>query len=191
METLLDGDCRSLFTMTKGGKSENYAFRWSDLDVKRIKEDYGTNELKLTLETTGKRKFISKTVEEEIKGYQNKVDFYFNNLETFRKSSIQVMKIIESCELDLSPETVEWMDKLFSSQPINKMDQSISTEDDCSLIYTSSESEGDKSYTYEFNLYDLDSKRLSMKISKSKLQLDLNTNNKEKIITKMNYHLFN
>ena len=186
LSTNIEGDCQSLLMITKGNKSENYLFRWSDLDITRIKEDFGTNELKLTLETRDKKKFITKAEDGEVKGYQSKLDFYFNNLETFRKSGRQVLNIIESCELDLQPENVEWMDNLFSSQSINKMDQSISTEDECSVVFTSGQADGDKSFTYEFNLYDLDPKRLSMKISKSKLQLDLNTNNKEKIITKTN-----
>ncbi|NNF34785.1 MAG: hypothetical protein HKN68_11775 [Saprospiraceae bacterium] len=186
INTGLEGDCKSVLTLDKGGNDESYEFRWADLDAKRVKQDFGTNEMKLTLETIGKRKFITKKAEGEIKGYQNKIEFYFNNLETFRKSGIQVKSIIESCDVDIMAESVTWMDELFSAGSINKMDQSISNEEECSVIYTSGDAEGDKSYSYEFNLYDLDSKRINMKISKSKLQLEVNTNNKEKIITKTN-----
>ena len=186
VSTSLEGDCKSILTLDKGGKDETYEFRWADLNVKSVKQDFATNEMKLTFETIGKKKFISEKVEGEIKGYQSKIEFYFDDLETFRKSSIQVKSIIESCDVDLMAESLTWMDEHFSAQAINDMDQSISLEEECSVIYTSGEADGDKSYSYEFNLYDLDSKRVNMKISKSKLQLELNTNNKEKIITKTN-----
>jgi hypothetical protein len=186
INTTIEGDCASTMKISNGNSDEVYEFRWADLDPKRIKQDYNTNELKLTIETVGKKKYVTKRVDGEIKGYNNKVEFLFHDLETFRQGGAQAINIIEGCEVGLEPESITWLDELFSGQSFEKMEQSISIEEECSVVYTSSQKDGEKSDTYEFNLYDLDPKRTNVKISRSKLQLELSTNNKEKIITKTN-----
>lgn len=190
-KTQIDASCSPELTFTKVGKEEveTYRFNWADMTSGSLKMDYNTSELKLTVGVAEKAKYVTKLVNGEIKGYQNNIELLFNDLESFRKAKAQVNDAIDNCELDLSSASINWIDELFSSaSPINEMNQTISMEDgdECSLIFTSSKEDSDKSFTYEYNLYDLDSKRVNMKISGSKLQLELTTQNNEKIITRTN-----
>lgn len=190
-KTTMDANCTTELNFMKAGKEdvETYRFNWADMTAGSIKMDYNTSELKLTVNVSNKAKYVTKEVNGEIKGYQNKIELLFNNMESFRKAKAQVVDAIDNCELDLSSESINWTDELFSkNSPINEMNQTISMEDgdECSLIFTSSKTDSDKSYTYEYNLYDLDSKRVKMKISGSKLQLELVTRSNEKIITRTN-----
>jgi hypothetical protein len=190
-KTQMDASCSPELTYMKVEKDEveSYRFNWADMDSRSIKMDYNTSELKLTVGVADKAKYVTKLVNGEIKGYQNDIELLFNDLESFRKAKAQVSDAIDNCELDLSSASINWIDELFSSaSPINEMNQTISMEDgdECSLIFTSSKEDSDKSFTYEYNLYDLDAKRVKMNISGSKLQLELVTKNNEKIITRTN-----
>lgn len=190
-KTTMNTHCSSELTFMKVGKEdiETYRFNWADMNSRSIKMDYNSSELKLSVETADKDKFVTKMLNGEIKGYQSKVELLFNNIESFRKAEAQVHDAIDNCDLEIATESINWMDELFSAvTPINEVNQTISTEDgdECSVIFTSSKADSDKSNSYEFNLYDLDSKRVKLNISGSKLQLELVTKNNEKIITRSN-----
>ena len=186
ISTELTADCISELNISKDDKSEYYRFRWADINADRVQQQFGTKEMKLILETQDKSDYILKTADGEIKGYQDKLELYFNDLETFRKATKQVVKIIGNCELGLEPKSAEWIQELFSSNVMNGIEQSLDLADDCSWEVSLSKEDGNKTDNYEFNIYDIDPNRMNLKVSKSKLQLELNTNRKEKIITKTN-----
>ena len=67
----------------------------------------------------------------------------------------------------------------------DKYKQSIEqTDDDCSYEYKLENQEKGKEETYEFNLYDLNPKSIKLDISKNKINLNIVTKGKEKLITK-------
>lgn len=184
----LDNTCQATLQYFNKDKDEmtSYLFEWGDLDEEKVDMDYDKSALKITLEVKNKMDYITVLEEGEIGDYKNKIELLFQDVESFKEAGGTVAEIISSCELSIKPATIEWLSEtIASSSPIDKTEQSLTLAEgeECAVIFTASETDGDKSQSFEFNLFDLDPDKIDMSIKKNKLELELETNNKEKIIT--------
>ena len=188
MNAELIGECDARLTVTDNkGKEEAFQFNWADMNHSSLKENFNSDNLSIKVNTLNKNKFITKYKEGEVSGYDDQLEFRFSELEEMRKSLLALSNVIENCDLTLANENIEWInDRWEESEPINKMNQTFvrSEEDDCSVTLTVSKDESDKTEHYEFNLNDINSESIKLKITGSKLQLEATTNKKEKVINK-------
>ncbi len=166
----------------KKGKKISYAFNWGDLDVRKMKESYGSGELTLKIETNQKQKFIIEHKEGELSGYNNKIEIPFSDLEFFRSFSPRIEQVIESCSPDITEQDMEYISETIEAASTEKLSQVLAMESDCKMLLSETINEGKKSMDYEINLYDLDKSKVELSISKNALKLNLRTKGKEKVI---------
>ena len=185
--TTMTEDCQATMEII-GKKTNKILWHWSDIDPSSIKIDYNSSNQSINFKTNNKQKFITYFKEDgKVDKYDN--EFEFDIVDVFSAKSLEILvpQIVEECNRDLDVKDMTWVSDYVSSVTVDedKYKQSIKqTDDDCSYIYKLTNQEKDKEETYEFNLYDLNPQSIKLDISKNKINLNIVTKGKEKLITK-------
>jgi len=180
-------DCQASMEIN-GKKSEKIEWHWSDIDPSSVDVDYNSKNQTISFKVNKKKKFLTYYNEEgKLSKYDDALEFDIADVFSAKSMLIIIPQIIDQCERDLEVKDMAWMSSYVSSVTVdnNKYEQSIDqTDDECSYIYKLENKEKGKEETYEFNLYDLNPNSVKLEISKNKINLNVVTKGKEKLITK-------
>jgi hypothetical protein len=185
--TTITDDCQAKVVIS-GKKSKEIEWHWSDIDPGSIDVDYNSSAQTISFKTQNKQKFITYNDEDgKLNKYDKSTKFDIADVLSAKSLEIIIPQIIKECNRNLDVKDMEWMSSYVSSVTVEdgKYKQSIDkTDDDCSYMYKLENQEKGEEETYEFNLYDLNPKSIKLDISKNKINLNVVTKGKEKLITK-------
>ncbi|MGK0317045.1 MAG: hypothetical protein ACI86M_003284 [Saprospiraceae bacterium] len=185
--TTMTEDCQATIVISDK-KSKKMEWHWSDIATGSVNVDYNSSNQTISFKTKNKKKFITYYKEDgKIDKYDDEFEFDIADVYSAKSLEILVPQIVQECNRDLDVKDMTWMSNYVSSVTVDdgKYDQSIEqTDDECSYMYKLENKEKGKEETYEFNLYDLNPKSIKLDISKNKINLNVVTKGKEKLITK-------
>jgi hypothetical protein len=185
----ISGDCSAVLIDKKEDKETTYTFEWADIDAKTIQLSFESDLPGVTLTTQGKERFITASIAEKF-SYSNNIDIYYDDVESAREAFQILPKIIESCAFNVEIQDPQYIqDHFSSSNPFeDKYMQTLAVEkgEPCTLIFTSHDEKKEKMSEYTFNLYDINPASIKANISKNNLTLQLQTLQKQKVITIVN-----
>ncbi|MEM6376804.1 MAG: hypothetical protein AAF705_01250, partial [Bacteroidota bacterium] len=172
----------------KAAREEAFTLHLEDLDANNVFIKKGKNGLEVNAKTRQSLKYIQFSRDGEVKSYTNQIDFVAPNVEAARLIAHLLPNAIKACKREIQAEDLDWLgvalEKISTLEP--ELSQSLSKVDDndCKGLFTFTKS-GKKtvSVQHEFNWHDLAEKNVKLLVKGTSIQIDLNTNSNEKIIS--------
>lgn len=191
----LSGDCLAELTVVtsdaKGRREERFSFHFGDL-VDQVPElDISGREIVLPLETKplmGERKLIGYEKDGEPQNFRDNLGFYAADVEQAGILQMLAPEVARGCRQAEPPRDVAWLMDNINVTPVGDVRQTLSRPDEntpCKLSYRKVDEGGKKvsEEIFDFNLHDLDERKIQLEISGREVAIELNANYKEKIIS--------
>ncbi len=194
-------NCVSTFTkMEETSKNKNdylYDFNLIDLNKEDIEIEIKGISIYVVIKTVAKQKFIKFSRNDALQNYTNNLVFICNSIEDAFLSQYVLKKIIGLCNesyknkasLTSKTNALEKLQKSIQSVQLDKLTyeqklEPVETGGENVLRFTNIEVSNKKSKNnvQEFNLSDINSKSVKIKISSKKVMVEFLTNYQEKII---------
>ena len=162
---------------------ENFKFNFSDLSDYKL--SVSKEVIKITAKVIDNKKFIKYTKDGVLQNYDNSIDFILGDLEDARYLAEAVPAISKGCKSNV---TVGDFNSLVSKlKSIENPKQELILQDGsdkCKWKFTSTMAESKKSVETisEWNLYDIDPKKIDIDVSGKTVGITAYTLNKEKFI---------
>ena len=194
-EQYLKPDCLTQLTLKETAEKKTevaeYVFHFGDLNEKSASLEIQGRNIKVEVGTLERNKFIGYTLNGESKNYENKVEFRFPDLEQARLFDHLLPLAIGQCRHTPIPSDFAWLNKCLSVS--EKTDVGLtqklefqSLDASCKWKFTRIETSDKKSKEeiFEFNLYDLDPKQVSISVVGRRITLEILTKYRQKIISR-------
>ena len=189
----LKPSCATMLTQNEAkgsssAKDKTFKFNFLDLKPKRIEMGIKGSLVVLKL-STGKSKLIQAYKDGELGSYTNKLTLVAPDIESAKLMKVAAIAATKQCAqgfkaFGTAKENLDWLANLLKKQVVPEHEQRLEAgEEDCKWKFVSIKS-GKKQLEemYEFNLEDLDAKKIKWVISGKKLSIQINTKYKEKTI---------
>ncbi|HKK77524.1 MAG TPA: hypothetical protein VJ953_20760 [Saprospiraceae bacterium] len=187
----LVGNCQVVYQrqLAEGGSEENtlFTFHLEDLATEEIEIDVEDYWVGLELETRDSKDYIQIQEDGELQNYEDKLTFFADGVENARLIMYLLPAAVEQCQRTVQGRDLAWLSEQLAQieQQTEEYGQQLETAegDSCKAIFTLTEfGRNTSNSVYEFNWADLSVKRMEMDIRGTEIQLDLKTNNNDKII---------
>lgn len=168
---------------TKDGKILQ-TFDFSDFNSK-LKGDFSNNYGSIQIKTSSSNKYVKVEENGSQENYDNDLTFYVADVETMRLLEAALPVIINQEPEKIEPKTFEWLASSIAEANTDEFSQQIELEEgNCKVEYGYEElsKKGSSTDTFTFNLDDLNSKSVDIKVSGKQVAVETSTNKKEKII---------
>lgn len=167
------------------GKAIEEDFKFNFADLIDYKLSVSKELIKISAKVIDSKKYIQYTKDGTLQNYDSKIDFIFGELEDARYSIEALPAISKGCKNSVIAGDFNWLvNKLKAIE--NPKQELVLQEggDKCKWKFTSTVSESKKSLetVLEFNLYDLDPKKIEIDVSGKIVGVTGSTLNKEKFI---------
>ncbi|MFK8165586.1 MAG: hypothetical protein AB8H12_24270 [Lewinella sp.] len=166
-------------------KSERYLFDFGDLNAKKVNLRVRGVTLAVVVDVINGKDFVQQWKDEEEAGFDDEVAFPVNTIETSHKLLALLPYIIEQAgKIPVPVGDFAMIQEVVREASTEDVTQGIEQRDDrCKWSFRQVE-EGKKveEMLYEFNLYDLDPKKISYNVTSKGVFLELLTLRKEETI---------
>lgn len=166
------------------GKAVEESFKFNFGDLSDYKLSVSKETIKITAKVADNKKFIQYTKDGALQNYDNSVDFIVGDLEDARYLVEALPAISKGCKTNITGgDFSSFVGKLkLTENP--KQDLMLQDGDKCKWKLTSTFSESKKSVESisEWNLYDIDPKKIDIEVSGKMVGITAYTLNKEKFI---------
>lgn len=185
----IDATCVTSYVVNstiKGkSKEEIYGFNFGDLGTYKL--NISRELVKISASTTDNKKFVSLSNNGTLQNYDNGVDFYVADIEKARYLLAILPVISQGCKQAPKPETFDWLVQKVKNANLQGYSQELAFQEDgskCKLKLTVSEASSKKTVetVYEFNLYDIEPKAITLDVSGKLIYVNSGTVNREKFI---------
>ncbi len=167
------------------GKSLEEIFKFNFGDLSDYKLSVSKDVLKITSKVLDNKKFIQYTKNGALENYDNSVDFIVGDLEDARYLAEALPAISKGCKSNVVAGDFNWLVGKLKSIENPKQELVLQDgADKCKWKLTSTLSESKKSVEIisEWNLYDIDAKKIEIDVSGKTVGVTAFTLNKEKFI---------
>lgn len=182
----ISADCLTAYDLkaeTKG-KTVEESFKFNFGDLSDYKLSVSKEIIKITAKVVDNKKFIQYTKDGALQNYDNSVDFIVGDLEDARYLAEAFPAISKGCKTNITAgDFSSFVGKLkLTENP--KQELTLQDGDKCKWKLTSTLSESKKSVESisEWNLYDIDSKKIDIEVSGKTVGIAAYTLNKEKFV---------
>jgi len=166
------------------GKAVEESFKFNFGDLSDYKLSVSKEIVKITAKVADNKKFIHYTQDGALQNYDNSVDFIVGDLEDARYLVEALPAISKGCKTNLTAgDFSSFVGKLKLTEN-QKQGLTLKDGDKCKWKLTSTLSESKKSVESisEWNLYDIDPKKIDIEVSGKMVGITAYTLNKEKFI---------
>jgi hypothetical protein len=167
------------------GKSVDENFKFNFGDLADYKLSVSKEFIKITSKVTDSKKFIQYTKDGALQNYDNSIEFIVGDLEDARYLAEALPAISKGCKSNVVAGDFIFLASKLKSIENPKQELVLQDgSDKCKWKLTSTLSESKKSVESisEWNLYDIDSKKIDIEVSGKTLGVTAYTLNKEKFI---------
>lgn len=167
------------------GKSVDETFKFNFGDLSDYKLSVSKEVIKITSKVVDNKKFIQYTKNGTLENYDNSVDFIVGDLEDARYLAEAFPAISKGCKSNVTAGDFNWLVGKLKSIENPKQELVLQDGGDkCKWKFTSNMGESKKSVETisEWNLYDIDPKKIDIDISGKTVGVTAYTLNKEKFI---------
>ncbi len=167
------------------GKSLDETFKFNFGDLSDYKLSVSKDVIKITSKVIDSKKFIQYTKNGALENYDNSVDFIVGDLEDARYLAEALPTISKGCKSNVTAGDFNWLVGKLKSIENPKQDLVLQDGGDkCKWKFTSTVAESKKSVEIisEWNLYDIDPKKIDIDVSGKTVGVTAYTLNKEKFI---------
>ncbi len=165
--------------------TERYLFDFGDLNAKKIDLRVKGTALNVVAATVKGQDYVQQWEEEEPAGFDDEVAFPVNDVETSHKLKVLLAYIIgEASKIPVPIGDFSTIEKAVGAAEVEDVTQTIEQrEDDCkwSFLWVK-EGKKTEEILYEYNLYDLDPKKVNYEVTNKGVFLELLTMRKEETI---------
>jgi hypothetical protein len=200
-EQSLDKNCLttfSIFTNTEGGKKsdkQGFSFNFSDINIKDSDLKISGSSIAVRLRTNEKKDYIKVLKNGELQSYDNEVLIFTKSGEEARLLLHAVKKIVELCPksaasncdkrgsiaLDCAISSVKTV-RQGNDEVKQKLERLLDNEFKLRLVTEFLKGKNTEEIDYEWNMKDIDARRMELKISGKEVSVLLPSRNNEKII---------
>lgn len=188
----LEGDCQAALTIdiqsSKGGEQQEYVFDFADLHSTSVEIEVKGQELMVAAKTANNGDYIYYAEDGEQKSYTDKVLIATPDLPTAKKIQYLVEQLAEQCSDEITTEAFPWIaQRLEAIKGVRDdftQELSLLEKDPCKWVLIQREVKGNSTdeERYEFNLYDLDARRVELNIKGKEVMVGVPTLRNEEII---------
>lgn len=187
IDQVLAPQCRTTHEVQDGEDEFSYQFDFADLDVKDLSLAPKGDIVFLPLSTKSNEKFIGVKEGDEVKNYDNEVEFQFNSIAQAKMATYAVEHLIKNCPTEIATPSVEMVMLLLKAAEREDgevtQEGSVGGENDCTMELNQTENgKNTEEVIYEFNLYDLDPKSGKVIVKGTEVNVTFTTKGKEDII---------
>jgi hypothetical protein len=192
IEQRLSGDCQATYEYTEDEEGDTeankYIFDFADLNPGSIDIEIKGTALTVVAEVRGGEDYVYVEENGEQENYDDEVSFPVEDLPKAKLVVLQLKKIIEACPNEVTTKDFAWMKSELESVEAEQAGLTQTLEllegDDCKWVFTQAEEKRDEieEERYEFNLYDLNPRKVKMDISGKSVIVEVETNGGEDII---------
>jgi hypothetical protein len=166
------------------GKSVEETFKFNFGDMSDYKLSVSKEIIKIVAKVADSKKFIQYTKDGTPQNYDNSFDFVVGDLEDARYLMEALPAISKGCKNNVTAGDFNWLNTKLKAVENPKQELALQDNDKCKWKFTSNLSESKKSVesVSEFNLYDIDPKKIDIEVSGKTVGVAAYTLNKEKFI---------
>lgn len=167
------------------GKSVDETFKFNFGDLSDYKLSVSKEVIKITSKVIDNKKFIQYTKDGALQNYDNSIDFIVGDLEDARYLAEALPAISKGCKSNITAGDFNWLVGKLKTIENPKQDLVLQDGSDrCKWKFTSTMAESKKSVETisEWNLYDIDPKKIDIDVSGKTVGVTAYTLNKEKFI---------
>ncbi len=166
------------------GKSVEETFKFNFGDISDYKLSVSKEIIKIVVKVADSKKFIQYTKDGTPQNYDNSFDFVIGDLEDARYLMEALPAISKGCKSNVTAGDFNWLNTKLKAVENPKQELTLQDNDKCKWKFTSNLSESKKSVesVSEFNLYDIDPKKIDIEVSGKTIGVTAYTLNKEKFI---------
>ena len=170
----------------EGDDSEEnrFLFHYADLNPASVKIDAKGEQLYVEVKTARKRDFVQEWEDDEEEGFTDELMVPVADLEAARALEILLPYVIEAAaQIPVAPEAFGWLAGAVAAGSTEEVQQSLTEGEACkwTLVVTEDDKKA-SDVTYDFNLYNIDARRLEIEAGRRGVELQLQTLKQEKII---------
>ena len=171
----------------RGTQDELFRFHWADLDPSGISIRVRGKELALEVKMKGRNDYVFVSENGEQQNYEDALTFPAPDLQTVKQLEHWVKSAIELCPEEAAPKDWAWVQQEIAAGAVSSAEVSQEADqlegNSCkwaiSILEEGKRSSEDR---YEFNLYDINPKKVELKVSGKKVLINLETNDRAQII---------
>lgn len=188
----LEGDCQATLKIdiqtSRGGEQQEYIFDFADLYSTNVEIEVKGQELRVAAKTANNTDYIYYAEDGEQKSYTDEVLIFAPDLPTAKQLQYLVQQLAEQCSDEINTEAFPWVARNLEAIGEVREDftQSLSLQEEnaCKWVLIQREVKGNSTdeERYEFNLYDLDARRIELKIKGKEVTVEVPTLRNEEII---------
>lgn len=166
------------------GKTVEESFKFNFGDLSDYKLSVSKEIIKITTKVADNKKFIQYTKDGALQNYDNSVDFIVGDLEDARYLAEALPVISKGCKTNITAGDFNSLVAKLKLTQNPKQDLTLQDGDKCKWKLTSTLAESKKSVESisEWNLYDIDPKKIDIDVSGKTVGITAYTLNKEKFI---------
>jgi len=166
-----------------------YFFAFGDLNAKDVEIDAGKNEIYVEVKTKGNNKYIQHMEDGEPENFTSSIEIYAESIENARMIEPLLEYVVtEAGNIPVEVEDWNWLKEAVKSSSTDEVSQQIQIQEgessECKLNLTRVTIDDDEQEEeiFEFNVYDLNDKKIEIDISGDEVGLSLETVGGEDII---------
>jgi hypothetical protein len=183
----LGQSCLTTYTLKSEpkGKSIEESFKFNFGDISDYKLSVSKEIIKIGAKVADNKKFIQYTKDGTLQNYDNSIDFVVGDLEDARYLMEAFPTISKGCKNNVTAGDFNWLVSKLKTVENPKQELVLQDGGDkCKWKFTSNLSESKKSVesVSEWNLYDIDPKKIEIEVSGKTIGVTAYTLNKEKFI---------
>ncbi|GGD52182.1 hypothetical protein GCM10011514_15530 [Emticicia aquatilis] len=166
------------------GKTVDESFKFNFGDLSDYKLSVSKEIIKITAKVADNKKFIQYTKDGALQNYDNSVDFIVGDLEDARYLAEALPAISKGCKTNITAGDFSSLVAKLKLTENPKQDLTLQDGDKCKWKLTATLSESKKSVesVSEWNLYDIDPKKIDIDVSGKTVGITAYTLNKEKFV---------
>ncbi len=166
------------------GKTVEESFKFNFGDLSDYKLSVSKEIIKITAKVADSKKFIQYTKDGALQNYDNSVDFIVGDLEDARYLAEALPAISKGCKTNITAGDFSSLVAKLKLTENPKQDLTLQDGDKCKWKLASTLAESKKSVESisEWNLYDIDLKKIDIDVSGKTVGITAYTLNKEKFI---------
>lgn len=166
------------------GKTIDEDFKFNFGDLTDFKLSVSKEVVKITSKVQDNKKYIQYTKDGTLQNYDNSVEFVVGDIEAARYLMEALPAITKGCKGNITAGDFNWLAGKVKSIENPKQELALQDGDKCKWTLTSSASDSKKTVetVLEFNLYDIDPKKIEVDVSGKTVGIMGYTINKEKFI---------
>ena len=183
----IESSCTTTYTLKSDvkGKSVEESFKFNFGDLSDYKLSVSKEVVKISAKVMESKKYIQYTKDGALQNYDNSVDFMAGDIEDARYLMEALPAISKGCKSTITAGDISWLSIKLKAIENPKQELAIQEGGDrCKWKLTSTVADSKKSVetVSEWNLYDIDPKKIDIDVSGKTVGVTAYTLNKEKFI---------